>query len=98
LEWKELLRTLETRHELAGVLHGLGKYREALELEIYEKVLSARKKTLGGDDSDTLETQHVMAEQGRNDEALGMFEEVYKFRKESLGIQDEETLETVCAV
>lgn len=89
--------TLETRHEMAGVLHGMEKYEEALR--IYEEVTEKRRKVLGDNDSDTLESQHEMAlvlsEFGKPEDALQLFEKVYQLRKDTAGINDEETLETV---
>jgi tetratricopeptide (TPR) repeat protein len=87
--------TLETGHELAGVLKALERYPEALVM--YKKIHSGRKSALGEDDPDTLDTLYEMGElhfrEKRWTEAVKLLQDVYKGRKRVLGKKDAETLE-----
>ena len=88
--------TLDTKHNIAICLYGMGKYNEALE--IYYQVDKIQTDILGINHPSTLCTKSNIANcldgMGKYNEALEIYYQVDKIRTDILGINHPSTLDT----
>ncbi|KAF8473485.1 hypothetical protein BDZ91DRAFT_714700 [Kalaharituber pfeilii] len=89
--------TVDTINNIAVVYKQQGKYSQALEL--YQRTLAGREKSLGVDHPSTLDTVHGMAivyeEQGKYSQALELYQRALAGYEKSLGVDHPSTLQTV---
>ncbi|KAL8743440.1 MAG: hypothetical protein Q9190_004209 [Brigantiaea leucoxantha] len=87
----------ETASAFAFVYREVGRIQKALELE--ERVVEARRRTLGEEHRDTLRSIHNLAigysETGRQQEALELRERVVEARRRTLGEEHPDTLGSI---
>jgi len=80
----------ETAWNLANILNGFGRYKEALKIQ--EKVLELCKENFGENHSETVAAMHnaaiTLVNLQHYEEALKLQEKVLKIRKETLGEKD----------
>ena len=88
--------TLDTKHNIAICVEGMGKYNEALE--IYYQVDKIQTDILGINHPSTLSTKHNIANcldgMGKYNEALEIYYQVDKIQTDILGINHPSTLST----